>query len=345
MARLESEAKGGFYPTPPDEMEFILKRIIGEDGATLSIFDPCAGKGNVVKQIKQHLEKKDCVPITYGIEIEKTRAREAVNQVDHMLACGYEDARISHNAFSFLYLNPPFMEIHGERAEKRFFRDLTEPDGYLSVGSLVVLNIPQYVLADVARLIATRLEQVRVYRFTNKNYDDYHQVIVYGYRRASGQGRDEQLQEYLENLSKRSQASLNALDYPDWDEVSYMIPAQEKPVEIFTSTIVEPEDIIKSEVEIGFLDKVFAQVEDVRLQNGAMRQPAMPLKITHQVQAIQSGALPEHMGGHLLVAKDESVHTERLETDPDNGKQRLVETYVRKSVIRTFGPEGHLDLK
>lgn len=40
MARLESEAKGGFYPTPPDEMEFILKRIIGKMGRHYQYLTP-----------------------------------------------------------------------------------------------------------------------------------------------------------------------------------------------------------------------------------------------------------------------------------------------------------------
>jgi len=345
MARLESEAKGGYYPTPTVEMEYILKRIKAHEGNTISVLDPCAGKGHALKQIKQHLLGFKCLPTTYGIELEKSRALEAKENVDHVLACGYEETRISHDAFSFLYLNPPFMESRGVRAEAIFFRDLTMPDSYMSVGSLIVLNLPQYVLDSVAKLIATRLENVRVYRFSDENYSMFRQVIVYGYRKASGRGRDTELEDWLVELSTAHPDVLPKLDDPDWDEVQYIVPSQKRSVEIFSTTIVEPEDIMKSINEVNFYDKVFSRVEDVRLQNGQIKQPAMPLKITHMVQAIQSGALPEHMGDHLLVAKDEPIRSERTEIDLESGKQRDVLTIKRKSVIRTFTANGHVDLK
>jgi hypothetical protein len=345
MARLESESKGGYYPTPEKEMGLILKRIKANEGDIVSVLDPCAGKGHVLKQIKDHLLGFNCSPITYGIEIEKTRAKEAAQYADHILACGYEDTRISHDAFSFLYLNPPFMESRGERAEVIFFRDLTMPDSYMSVGSLIVLNIPQYVLDSVAKLVATRLENVRVYRFSDDNFSTYRQVIVYGYRKAPGRGRDKDLEDWLIELSGAHPDMLPKLDEPDWDEVQYVVPAQRKSVEIFTTTIVNPEEILKSLNEIDFYDKVFAKVEVNYLQNGKIKQPAMPLKITHMVQAIQSGALPEHMGDHLLVAKDEPVRIERTEIDPETGTCREVLTLKRKSIIRTFTATGHVDLR
>ncbi|KQN96854.1 DUF6094 domain-containing protein [Paenibacillus sp. Leaf72] len=342
MARLESEAKGGFYPTPEVEMELILKRVKATEGDTVSILDPCAGNGDALKQIQTHLHLFNTKPITYGIEIEKTRAEAAADKIDHVIACGYEESRMSHDAFSMLYLNPPFMKYRGGRAETIFLRDLTMPEGYLSIGSLVILNIPQHVLSDVAKLIASRLEDVKVYRFTDANFDQYEQVIVYGYRKPPGQGSSQEIESEMTALSKVHPSMIPELSYPDWDDIHYVVPAQKREVDIFSTTIVSYEN---AAIETDFLSRVFAQVEDVHLQTGAIRQPAMPLKITHQVQAIQSGALPEHMGTHLLVAKDESVHTKTIEVDEETGKSKQIEHFKRKSIIRTFTANGHIDLK
>jgi hypothetical protein len=43
MARIESQAKAGFYPTPDSVCELLKTKITYEDGARL--LDPCCGKG------------------------------------------------------------------------------------------------------------------------------------------------------------------------------------------------------------------------------------------------------------------------------------------------------------
>lgn len=345
MARLESESKGGFYPTPPEEMELILKRLRVNEGNTISILDPCCGKGDAIQQINQYCMNLGAQPITYGIEIEKTRAEEAKEKVDHVLACGYEDARMSHDAFSLLYLNPPFMEFHGDRAETIFFRDLTAPDSYIPIGGLVIFNLPQYVLEHVAKLISIRLKDVKVYSFTEENYAAYKQVIVYGYRKAPGGGRDKDLQEYLEWVSQQDRNVLPSLDFEDWNENFYVVPQQVKPVDLFQSGVVEPEDIIQSLKEGHFFSKVIQKIEDGKLNMAKAKNPAMPLKISHMATAIAAGALPEAMGDHMLVGVTKRVQIERSDMDEDTGKIRDSVTYKPKSMVRIFSKSGIFNLE
>jgi len=345
MARLESERKGGYYPTPPEEMAYILKRLRVEEGSPISVLDPCAGKGHVLKQIQVDLQKKGALPTTYGIEIEKTRAEEAKQYADHLISCGYEEARLSHDAFSFLYLNPPFMEMGIDRAEAIFFRDLTMPDGYIPVGGLVIFNLPQYVLSRVAKLIAIRLENVKVYRFSDANYDTYKQVIVFGYRRKPGLGRDEELQKYLEQVSQSDKNALPSLDVPDEDEVFYLVPSQKKPVELFQSMVVEPEEILRSVMESKFYSKVLQKVEDGKLDISKAKNPAMPLKISHYATAIAAGALPEHMGDHLLVGVTKRIQIEKTDIDEESGKIKDSVTYKPKSMVRIFSQDGIFNLE
>lgn len=344
MARLESEAKGGYYPTPSKEMALILRRVTADEGANITLLDPCAGKGEALKQIQNYLFEMGADPVSYGIEVEKTRAEEATGLLDHMIACGYEDARMSHSAFAFLYLNPPFMNVAGgERAETTFFRDLTQSDSYLTDGALVILNIPQYVLEDVAKLIAIRLEKVKVYRFTDENYPTYKQVIVYGYRKKPGTGRDGGLQRELEWFSRSSHDVLPALDVED--HVRYKIPEPLRAVELFQSGIVEPEDILKSVAECNFFDKVTDKIKDVKLENAKAQKPAMPLKVSHYATAIAAGALPEKMGNHLLVGITKKVQTERTDIDEETGKRKDTVTVRPKSLVRVFSKQGIYNLE
>lgn len=344
MARLESEAKGGYYPTPSKEMAHILKRVTADEGARVTLLDPCAGKGEALRQAQNHLYEIGADPVSYGIEIEKTRAEEAKKILDHVIGCGYEDARMSHSAFSFLYLNPPFMSMSGgERAEMVFFRDLTRTDSYLTDGALVILNVPQYVLADMARLIAIRLENVRVYRFTDENYPLYKQVIVYGYRKKPGGKRDEALQKKLEWYSRSSHDVLPALDVEDC--IRYKIPESSRPVELFLSSVVEPEDILQSLEECDFFDKVADKIRDVKLENAKAQNPAMPLKLSHYATAIAAGALPEKMGDHMLVGVTKRVQTERTEVDNETGKEKETVTFRPKSLVRVFSKQGIFDLE
>ncbi|WP_179087363.1 DUF6094 domain-containing protein [Paenibacillus glucanolyticus] len=136
--------------TPIKEMELILRRVHQENDYPFSIFDPCAGTGAALLQIKNHFSNSDMVE-SYGIEIEKTRAYEAKRNVDHLLHCGYEDTRISHDTFSLMYLNPPFMQLKNERSEYRFFKDLTQSNNTLSTSALVILNVPQYTFSGTVQ--------------------------------------------------------------------------------------------------------------------------------------------------------------------------------------------------
>lgn len=344
MARLESEAKGGFYPTPPNEMELILKRIKAKEGATVTLLDPCAGEGLALRQIQDHLTNTGTNSITYGIELEKSRAKKAKKVLDNVLACGYEDVRMSHRAFSFMYLNPPFGVFQGERLEKMFFRDLTKPNTYLTEGSLVVLNMPQHVLYSMANLIAQRLEKVRVYRFTDKNFPVYKQIILYGYRRKGRLGKDETLKRKLETLAYVSPEYIPTLETEDWDEVQYNIPESEREVSLFDTNFVEAEDIIRSMKEVNVMEKVNFKISNPKLESIKSKNPAMPLKTTHMATAIASGAVPEQMGDHLLVGVTKTKVTEETDFDLETESEKETVIYQSKSLIRVFSEQGIFDL-
>jgi hypothetical protein len=350
MARLESEAKGGFYPTPQEEMELILKRLSCTVGESITLLDPCCGKGAALKQWKDAMTTKGANPTSYGIEIEKSRATQAEMVVDHLAKCGYEEARMSHDAFSAMYLNPPFMQMNGERMETTFLRDLT--GDYLQAGGILIFNLPQNVLKDVAKILASRFVDIKVYRFTDTNYDAYKQVIVYAVRRRKGL-RSEKERVYQQNIEKElynyaflGKNALPSLNVADWDTNFYTIPKNEKPVLLFQSLKVEEEDILASlQSSNKFYEKIEEKIKDLNITTGKQINPAMPLKLTHIATAIASGTLPENMGDHLLVGVSKRVSEQKTQINPKSGKEEEVTTFKPKSIVRIFSDKGIFNLK
>lgn len=349
MARLESTSKAGFYPTPPIEMEYLLKRLSVVSGNQVTLLDPCCGKGEALKQWKEYVLSIGGQALSYGIELEKSRAAEAKKQTDYVENCGYEECRMSYDAFSAMYLNPPFDNGNGERLEVTFLRDLTE--NYLQAGGVLIFNLPQYVLRDCAKLLASRFTNIKVYRFTDENYDTYKQIIVYAVRRRKGIRSEadrlyqQKMEKELFNLSFLGKDAVPTLDAADWHEVQYVIPRNNKDVQLFQSMKVEPEDILQSLQQGSFFAKVESKITDLSITSGRKISPATTLKTTHVATAIASGALPEEMGDHLLVGVTKRIAEKRTQMDVKSGKELEVTTLKPKSIVRVFSEKGIFDLK
>jgi len=106
MARIASEQKGGFYPTPPAQVDLIAKRLRAEKGEKLNLFDPCAGDGAALLGFAKTLRKQGAEVVTYGVELEKERAEKAKAKIDHVICAPYEDTRVTPHSMSYMWLNP-----------------------------------------------------------------------------------------------------------------------------------------------------------------------------------------------------------------------------------------------
>lgn len=349
MARLASEAKGGFYPTPPEEMAHILKFLHVDQGAELTFLDPCAGEGKALKQMADHFNGMASIQ-TYGIELEKNRAQLAESALDNVLNCSYDEVRMSHNSISMMYLNPPFSEVQGKRMELAFLDELSKD--YLDEGSLLIFNIPQYVLRDVATVLSARFTNISVYRFTdeNNNYQRFKQVIVFGVRRRRGMMTIDE-REYSEAMER--QLKLYGYGQPlktlaDAVEAHgmYRLKQASKPVQLFSSMRVNPTKIVESSDKSGHFDKVLAQISELEITSTQRNiRPALPLKTTHIASAISSGALPESMGSHLLVGVTKRVQEKQVVYDTKSDKEVETTIFKPKSIVRVFSEQGIFSLK
>ncbi len=197
--RLEGQSKLGYYPTPDTQLPLIaswLERCSVSPlagGDLVRIADPCCGKGEALAYLARSLGRIE----TYGIELSYSRADEAEKLLNHVLATGFENALLTDGTFSLCLANPPYdgegATGGGERLEGRFLLSTTP---LLCEGGVLVYIIPEgRVDEKIARHLAGWYSDLRCFRFTAPDYQAFHQVVIFGRKKAYRQPTQEAVAE------------------------------------------------------------------------------------------------------------------------------------------------------
>ncbi|MHB1417966.1 MAG: DUF6094 domain-containing protein [Bacillota bacterium] len=345
MARTASQAKGGFYATPPEEMELLIKRLWVDADAKVNLLDPCAGEGAALRQMADGMASLGGCPVTFGVELEKERAEECRQVLDNVVKGAYEGLRASHEVFSAMWLNPPYdNDIGLERMEVRFLRSLTEAGKYLQTGGLFMYCVPQQILTSAAALLANRFERIKVYRLSDQNYPVFKQVVLFGYRRGTGKRVDtKEVRICLEELGQAGPEDLPSLDAPDG--ITFDVPAAAGDVQLFRGSLLDPEEIIKDVERSPGWETVERMLLPVSVRKGhaKLKNPVLPLKPAHYAIAIAAGAVGGNLGSHYLEGVTKKV-VDRREEVTDTGTT-IIESERHVTSIRVFSPEGAFTLE
>ncbi len=346
MARLASQSKGGFFPTPPDELDSLLKNYIQvQPGTKVNVLDPCAGEGYALAQIGEYFTNLGAETETYGVEIEKGRADVAKTMATKVLHTGYEFLRASNNAFNLMYINPPYdWSSQKERMELVFLRDLTAPNSYLQPGGLVIFCIPQYVLKDVAYLLALRLENITVVRFTDKNYPNFKQVFVLGYRRKRRPTESvADLKKSLEDLAFADPSFLPTVEIPCQE--LYLVPEANNPVTLFRGSMFDNAEVAQDIDNSGSWDVVEGLILPDKILESELKRPLLPAKVAQIAVALSAGAVGGNMGSHIVRGVTKNLVEESHEID-ENGVKTTTQTQKHITIVRAFVEgEGVFDLE
>jgi tRNA1(Val) A37 N6-methylase TrmN6 len=337
MARIASQSQGGFYATPPKEVDLICNRLKAKQGALINMLDPCCGEGAALKQMGDHLIVLGANPRMHGVELEEGRAESAKQVLNCVVKGGYETLRASNEVFSFIWLNPPYDEArNGDRTELNFLRNLTAPNKYLQPGGLLGFCIPQRVLVDCAQLLAFRFENIRVYRFTDKNYPAFKQIVVFGYR-MKGRGDPQKVKAIRKNLTILGEGDPEALPQLDADDgICFNIPESAGEVKLFRGYFLDPVEIAMDiEKSPGWND--FANLlMPANLRNEAkLKSPILPLKPTHMATAIAAGAVGGNMTSHILVGLTTKETENRTEYEENENSIKEKHIYTERHVTKT----------
>src|SRR6185437_5384431 len=175
--RLAGRLKLGFYPLPIREAERIRRCLHYPD--EFAALDPCVGDGvafsSLLESAKAH---------AYGIEIDAYRAEQAAQRGIQVIQANAMSVRCPAESVSLLYVNPPYDFEIGEQANKRLELLFSEHTyRWLKPKGVLVFVLPQEQLRVCAKLLAEQFVELRVYRLTEPECVQYHQVVILALRR------------------------------------------------------------------------------------------------------------------------------------------------------------------
>ena len=178
MARTESIAIGGYYPTPSEVLPLIAGHIEIQT-TEFRIVDPCAGDGFAVHELSKLLAAR---PHFYVCELESSRYKALKERMQPFLYTSvlHGDAfrvEVSEPAMGLLFLNPPYDldPIHG-RLEEKFLERFTN---VLVDDGLLVFLVPYYALKASAKTLATEYKDLACFRFPDGHFETYQQVALF----------------------------------------------------------------------------------------------------------------------------------------------------------------------
>ncbi|HMS73567.1 MAG TPA: DUF6094 domain-containing protein [Baekduia sp.] len=327
MARREGIAKAQFYPTPPSVVERVaalVRHAPSSHRRVARLLDACCGAGDALCQFADALGGSE----TYGIEIEQHRAAEAREVLDHLVAGSAFAVRIGHEAFSCLWLNPPYDEgDNGKRLEHSFLTTLSR---VLAPGGLLIYIVPQVRLAQSARYLASRYEGLRCYRFQDPEYDAFRQCVVFGKRRATQVvAADVQAQ-----VEAWATSSLPELPSPSSLSPVYELPALPGGTVVFASQFFEPKTAAAEACQRGLWSNT-TLVERFWPAEERPVRPLMPLRHGHLAVLIAAGFLDNVLiedGSRCVLVKGRITKVSRPveSADPDVEVEREL---LRTSVV------------
>jgi hypothetical protein len=169
--------KMGYYPLPESEGDRLRALLSFTEPA--SVIDPCVGQGTALHLVTSSVEVR-----RYGIELDAERARIASSTGIETIQGNTFDAIAQSEAFSLVYLNPPYDSEIGSIANRRMEAVFLEHTyRWLVMDGVLILIIPFERLHDCAGVLSSHFSNLNVFRMTDPESAQYRQIAVLGIRR------------------------------------------------------------------------------------------------------------------------------------------------------------------
>ena len=337
IGRLMNRVRMGYYPTDPENIDYILQGIKFPEDVISNVFDPCCGCGKALRQIAQG---NNC--FAYGVELDEQRAEEAQTRLHRVGVGSFFYSRISHEAFHLLFLNPPYLSVLKEgggrtRSEKRF---LVESVCHLMRDGLLIYVVPFYRLTpDICKNLADNFSDLSVWRFTDSEFRKFRQLVVLGLRKKRCE--DSKTAAVLERLACNPQCIPPISEIP---EGRYAIPAAVKAVEIFKGEKFNEKELERQLSHSDSFRRLLNAKSD--LDRGT-KHPLLPLSIGQIGLVGGSGMIngaincetPHIIKGRIIKVK----HVEREEKYSSRGMHtgaEVKEVVSNKMVFNILTPKG-----
>ena len=255
MARLNSqmdmEYVPSYKPTVAELAEIIDYETIPEK---LVLFDPCAGEGEALKTLEDSIRQrwednkhrgfpKDG-STTYGVELDRNRARKARKLLDNLIQTDYFNALITDNAFNIVFLNPPYdYDADYKRLEHRFLVTTTRLMGF---GTLLIFLVPRHELRVSAEFLSQNFSNFRVWQAEgNPDAEKYDQVILTATRDTHTYEGEKNMKDILNFVDGK-------VDSVGSRRERYSIRRATKDVERFTALRIDYDDVLDEVGRTGY---------------------------------------------------------------------------------------------
>jgi len=367
MARLEAQSKLLYYPTPPSVVELIASWFKAE--GTPRFVDPCCGKGQALAQFAQLVNPE---AETWGIEISYSRAQEAKQLLNTVLATSFYDvrppSRWTNGSVSLAFNNPPydwssFEEVrNGQKRKLRhevlFIEGVTPK---IVPGGHQVIIVPRGILGDktllgdehesrIARHLAGWYESVTILRFPDGEYEHFKQVVVLACTKRGKYAPP--TKDAIEAISLLSdpQAQIAVLSQ-GFNTIE--IPPAPSGKATFIFTPVDPGHLLQLGQQCSPIGTPAYKHATYVRPVGAPFTPAMPLSIGHismMIAGQETGVLSLPEGDNTILVKGMSRKVIDVSAnDCTNDKGKYTHTTVNErekhvAAITIAHPDGDLQM-
>ncbi len=340
IGRLMNSVKMGYYPTELSHVKQIADSITFPEYIYVNILDPCCGCGLALQTLAQG---HDCN--TYGIELDRYRAEEALSRLNRVGFGSYFHSRINHEAFHLMLLNPPYLSVMTEggfnsRSEKRF---LVDSICHLLYGGIIIYIIPHYRLtSDICRVLCDNFDDLSVWRFTGDEFKKFKQIAVMGVRCKRKNGANE-----AKTLSELALSPESIPEISELPQGRYELPTINKKVDLFKGAEFNIVELAEQLNRSKSLSKLF---EQKKLDN-EIKRPLLPLNIG-QVGLIGGSGLinglvdceTPHIIKGRIIKENNIKQEETTNSRGDLMSTTVYETRVNKMIFNILTPKGFRSL-
>ena len=318
--RLQSIVESNDRRTPAKVVEYLKSCLVFPEHE-FAVLDPCCGDG-----VALHGLTADTQATTYGVELSSSYVQEARERLFKVARGALDKARISNNAFSLLFLNPPYgRSPFGDTLREKIF--LQNTVRYLAPGGVLIYTIPETSFRDdIAGFLSYRFTNVRLFKFPLPEYNALGEIVVMATKKAKYKADPESriaMMAAIEEGIPRLSPGI----------CKYTVPTSNPEVPIFRSGTLDPDEI---------LGEVRASTAWNRAREATEQQtfedfitPPIPLHTGHLGLLLASGLMNGLVDEHLVkgnVTKD-------IVTVQDEGDQ-VVERDAYKVTIKVLSPTG-----
>jgi tRNA1(Val) A37 N6-methylase TrmN6 len=312
-------ARNGYFPTDEVTLERILAALVpDETNGTMRIFDPCAGEGVAVTEIACHLGER---AQAYAVEYNPERAAHCATMADTTLHGDLMDTIISPQAFSLLFLNPPYGDVaKGERDNDKTGRDRLEKQFYrrtvgnLQYDGILVLIVPYYTLdKEFSGWLANNFAEIQIFSAATAQFK---QTVILGRRIRQHQQNANSVKQAFRVLMAIGNGDETAVSLPEVWTAPYTVPVARQELNHFYRVTMEP---VQLEDEIRRVSGLWPSFStQLCAQPQPARAPARQLSRWHLALALAAGAITGVITsptGRTLVVRGDTYKVQAQKTD------------------------------